>query len=76
MSAIVSMLEGETVITVPPTSNTDKSTSEDLRFKAFQTLSQDSQVTGVSTDAPWSNTSASLTSSKEESITDTSRLMD
>ncbi|XP_010246507.1 PREDICTED: probable LRR receptor-like serine/threonine-protein kinase At1g53440 isoform X2 [Nelumbo nucifera] len=76
MSSVVSMLEGKIAIQAPIIKK--RSDDEEVRFKAFQKLSQDSQsytsITSqesqmqksISMDGPWIDSSASLPS-KEES---------
>ncbi|KAG8386452.1 hypothetical protein BUALT_Bualt03G0150200 [Buddleja alternifolia] len=79
MSAVVSMLDGKIPVQAPLVKR-DGMTNEDIRFRAFETLSQDSQTRvssstfsqdtareqrGVSMDGPWVDSSVSL-SSKEE----------
>ncbi|KAG8386451.1 hypothetical protein BUALT_Bualt03G0150100 [Buddleja alternifolia] len=80
MSAVVSMLDGKIPVQAPLVKR-DDTTNEDIRFRAFEVLSQDSQTRvssstfsqdtvrkqrGVSMDGPWIDSSVSL-SSKEES---------
>ncbi|KAF6173357.1 hypothetical protein GIB67_027052 [Kingdonia uniflora] len=60
MSAVVSMLEGKIPVEAP----IDKLRSEagEMRFKAFENISQDSQTHGTSREGPWDNSSASFNS--------------
>ncbi|KAK6134968.1 hypothetical protein DH2020_031287 [Rehmannia glutinosa] len=76
MSSVVSMLEGKIPVQAPLVKR--GAMNEDIRFKAFEILSQDSQTRvstmsqdsreqrGVSMDGPWIDSSVSL-SSKDES---------
>lgn len=75
MSSVVSMLEGKIPVQAPIVKRGSK--DEEMRFKAFEILSQDSQTRassvsedsreqrGVSMDGPWVDSSVSL-SSKDE----------
>ncbi|KAI4323056.1 hypothetical protein L6164_022693 [Bauhinia variegata] len=80
MSSVVSMLEGKTPIQAPIIKRKDS--SQDPRFKAFEMLTQDSQVQisstisqesierrGQSTDGPWMDSSTSLPSRDDYSST-------
>ncbi|XP_068640939.1 probable LRR receptor-like serine/threonine-protein kinase At1g53430 isoform X2 [Aristolochia californica] len=58
MSTVVSMLEGQ--VTVSTALRNPGSSNEDMRFKAFEKLSHDSQIQGTSTDGPWSGSSMSM----------------
>ncbi|KAF8391184.1 hypothetical protein HHK36_023486 [Tetracentron sinense] len=75
MSAVVSMLEGQIPVQAPLVKRDSR--NEDLRFKAFQkpsqdsqthisSLSQDSQIQrSISMDGPWLNSSMSLHSKED-----------
>ncbi|XP_057766389.1 probable LRR receptor-like serine/threonine-protein kinase At1g53440 isoform X2 [Salvia miltiorrhiza] len=77
MSSAVSMLEGKIPVQAPVVKQSG--TNEDMRFKAFEILSQDSQSRastlshdsreqrGVSMDGPWIDTSVSHSTNKDES---------
>ncbi|KAH6837289.1 Leucine-rich repeat transmembrane protein kinase [Perilla frutescens var. hirtella] len=70
MSSVVSMLDGKIPVQVPLVKR--GAMGEDVRFKAFEILSQDSQtrvsmLSQGSRDGPWIDTSVSLPSSKDES---------
>ncbi|KAK4484663.1 hypothetical protein RD792_007252 [Penstemon davidsonii] len=74
MSSVVSMLNGKTPVQAPIVKRGGVNTmNEDIRFKAFEILSQDSQTrvqelhTSVSTDGPWIDSSISL-SSKDDKV--------
>lgn len=70
MSTVVSMIEGKKKVEAPTVSRT--TTDEDMRFKAFEKLSQDSQShtfsqesraeRSMSMDGPWIDTSMSFQS--------------
>ncbi|KMZ73976.1 putative Protein kinase [Zostera marina] len=68
MSTVVSMLEGKTPVSANPI-KIKKTESEILRYKAFESLSQDRQTFEVSTTAPWTNSTMSTSSGKDESAT-------
>lgn len=80
MSSVVSMLEGKLPVQAPIIKRT--TSDDEMRFKSFEKLSNDSQTTQVSTysqdsqvqstNAPWSDSSVH---SKEENGTSTSRLL-
>ncbi|KAM3382620.1 putative LRR receptor-like serine/threonine-protein kinase isoform X1 [Capsicum galapagoense] len=80
MSSVVSMLEGKLPVQAPIIKRT--TSDDEMRFKSFEKLSNDSQITQVSTysqdsqvqstNAPWSDSSVH---SKEENGTSTSRLL-
>lgn len=86
MSSVVSMLEGTTKIQVPLIKRS--STNSDMRFKAFERLSQDSQthLSGFSTDSqmqsmsidgPWIDSSFSIKSKDDKEVhSSTSRLLE
>lgn len=68
MSTVVGMLQGQISMTAPPTSNNNNSAISDVVSpKAFQTLSEDCQVMGISADAPCAKTLVTAMSSKEDS---------
>lgn len=77
MSSVVSMLEGKIPVQAPLVKR--GAMGEDIRFKAFEVLSQDSQSRasvlsqdssreqrGVSMDGPWVDTSVSIPSDRDE----------
>ncbi|KAK9088682.1 hypothetical protein Scep_027764 [Stephania cephalantha] len=77
MSAVVSMLEGQIAV-VAPLAKRGSTKDEEMRFKAFQRLSQDSrshisstsqtsQMQTVSMEGPWMDSSTSLHSKEETS---------
>lgn len=78
MSSVVSMLEGKIPVQAPLVKRGGM-LNEDIRFKAFEILSQDSQTQvstsshdgrehrGVSMGGPWIDSSVSLSSNKDES---------
>lgn len=81
MSSVVSMLEGKTPIQAPIIKRSDSTNG--VRFKAFETLSQDSQshvsstflqdsreLTVKSMDGPWIDSSISLPSKDDYSSSD------
>ncbi|WOL14657.1 hypothetical protein Cni_G23438 [Canna indica] len=63
MSAVVSMLEGKTQIELLSVQN-PIGKGDDMRFKAFEKLSHDSQTEINSTDWPWPESSMSAQSTK------------
>ncbi|CAL9764298.1 unnamed protein product [Musa acuminata subsp. burmannicoides] len=63
MSAVVSMLEGKTPIELLSVQSSITK-GDDLRFKAFEKLSRDSQTEINSTDWPWPDSSVSAQSTK------------
>lgn len=76
MSSVMSMIEGQTPIQAPIVKRTGM--NDELRFKAFERLSHDSQafvsgssvssqVQSMSIDGPWTDTSVSLQSKDESS---------
>ncbi|KAL5997748.1 hypothetical protein ACLOJK_008678 [Asimina triloba] len=67
MSKVVSMLEGHTMIRIPTMKST--SSMEDMRFKAFERLSQDSQSHSISMEGPWMDSSTSIPSKEGETTT-------
>lgn len=85
MSTVVSMIEGKKKVEAPTVSRT--TTDEDMRFKAFEKLSHDSQShtfsqesrgeRSISMDGPWVDTSMSF-QSKDTDVhnpTSTSKLL-
>ncbi|KAJ6824357.1 putative LRR receptor-like serine/threonine-protein kinase [Iris pallida] len=67
MSTVVSMLDGRAQVLVP--SVKDKASHHrDTRFQSFEKLSHDSQTSGISTDGPWTGSSVSHQSRKEEDL--------
>lgn len=86
MSAVISMIEGKKQIQAPLVKRTD--TNEEMRFKAFEKLSHDSQVStfsvesrgprSMSMDGPWVDSSMSMKSKDDTDVpvaTSTSRLL-
>lgn len=75
MSSVIVMIEGQAPVQAPIVKRTE--TNDNLRFKSFQTLSQDSQTyaSGSSTssqvqrstlmDGPWMDSSISMQSNDE-----------
>nr|XP_010924703.1 probable LRR receptor-like serine/threonine-protein kinase At1g53430 isoform X1 [Elaeis guineensis] len=63
MSTVVSMLDGKTPVRVPEVKHSI-SKSEDIRFRSFEKMSNDSQSQSISGDGPWIDTSISAQSSK------------
>ncbi|XP_059662755.1 probable LRR receptor-like serine/threonine-protein kinase At1g53430 isoform X2 [Cornus florida] len=82
MSSVVSMVEGNSPVQAPIVKRS--SANDDMRFKAFEKLSQDSQsnvsafsldsqVQGsISVDGPWTGSSVSIPSNKNVSVDRTS----
>ncbi|KAK4492968.1 hypothetical protein RD792_000295 [Penstemon davidsonii] len=76
MSSVVSMLEGKIPVQAPVVKRDGQMNVEDMRFRAIEVLSQDSQTRvsniskdsheQVSMDGPWIDSSVSLSSSKDE----------
>ncbi|MQL95474.1 hypothetical protein Taro_028141 [Colocasia esculenta] len=62
MSTVVSMLEGQIPVRVPPMEHI-RQASQEMRFRSFENVSYDSQKT-VSMDGPWVDSSISIKSSK------------
>ncbi|KAG9448167.1 hypothetical protein H6P81_014295 [Aristolochia fimbriata] len=58
MSTVVSMLEGQVTVSTPL--RNPGSSSEGMRFKAFEKFSHDSQTQSTSMDGPWSGSSMSI----------------
>ncbi|KAL1537954.1 putative LRR receptor-like serine/threonine-protein kinase [Salvia divinorum] len=85
MSSAVRMLEGKIPVQAPVVKKSG--TDEDMRFKAFEILSQDSQSRattqseesreqrGVSMDGPWVDTSISITKDENEDHNSEARLL-
>ncbi|EYU29542.1 hypothetical protein MIMGU_mgv1a0269212mg, partial [Erythranthe guttata] len=84
MSSVVSMLEGKIPVQAPVVKH-GNTANEEMRFKAFEILSQDSQTRastimsseedssreqrGVSLDGPWVDSSVSIDESRDHSST-------
>ncbi|MQL73163.1 hypothetical protein Taro_005511 [Colocasia esculenta] len=76
MSAVVSMLEHQTPVQVPSMQRTQRGSGE-LRFKSFENILHDSEKHSISMDAPWTDSSVSMHSSKADitSHSTTSKLL-
>ncbi|KAL3849316.1 hypothetical protein ACJIZ3_011198 [Penstemon smallii] len=76
MSSVVSMLEGKIPVQAPVVKRDGAMNVEDMRFRAIEVLSQDSQTRvsniskdsreQVSMDGPWIDSSVSLSSTRDE----------
>lgn len=87
MSSVVHMLQGKIPVQAPLVKR-GGTMNEDIRFKAFETLSQDSQTRvstmshdgrehrGVSMDGPWMDSSVSLSSNKDDTASSSKKLLD
>ena len=65
MSMVVSMLDGKTPVQAPPR-NPATTKNEEIMVKSFGNLSNHSQTRSISTDGPWTESSASVQSRQEE----------
>ncbi|KAG1367781.1 putative LRR receptor-like serine/threonine-protein kinase [Cocos nucifera] len=63
MSTVVSMLDGKTPVRVPEVKHSISRT-EDIRFRSFERMFNESQSQSISGDGPWIDTSISAQSSK------------
>ncbi|KAJ6801715.1 putative LRR receptor-like serine/threonine-protein kinase isoform X2 [Iris pallida] len=74
MSRVVSMLDGRALVQVPSAKG-KASYHGDTRFKSFEKLSHDSQTSSMSTDGPWTGSSASHQSRIEKDPLSESRTL-
>ena len=87
MSSVVKMLDGKIPVQ-PPMINLGTGNPPDMRFKAFDMMSHDSQTQvstisansqgpgSISTDAPWADSSLYMDESKESSTSEMKLLPD